>query len=141
MDKCKHCGQILEDGLSICESCKYGVENDKISMNFTLDKKREYKKCGFCNTKLSDFIKYGKTGCGQCYDAFRDEIKKIADNLSFGSTFHVGKFIKPEEMSDEKSKELIDLTRSLNNAIENDDFSKAHEIRMKINKIKEECYD
>ena len=141
MDKCKHCGQILEDGLEVCQSCEQGFANDKISKNFSIDEKSEYKKCGFCNTKLSDFMKYGKVGCGQCYESFDEEVGKMAKKLSFGNHFHVGKFIKPDEMSDEKSSELINLNRLLSKAIENDDFSQAHDIRMKINKIKEECYD
>ncbi len=95
-NKCKvneadiHIGHIHSNrkkNLYLCERCSYtlGISTLYIDEEYELNDSFEQfrlseshsAKCPHCDTELSEFLSSGQTGCADCYDAFKVEIKKF----------------------------------------------------------------
>jgi len=97
--------------------------------------------CPTCGLTFEEFTRQGRFGCGDCYKAFRVRLEPIMRKIH-GATLHRGK--SPEEIrSDETAGALIPvkeeerLESKLREAIDNEDFEKAAEIRDKLKTMRE----
>ena len=102
--------------------------------------------CNNCGLTFEDFINTGKFGCSNCYDAFESKIDPILKNIQ-GSNRHIGRLgtIKKgkeltkeaeEEKKDSQEKSELDiLKQDLKQAIKEERYEDAAQIRDKIKKI------
>lgn len=87
--------------------------------------------CKKCGMSYEEFQKTGKMGCESCYEAFGERMKPLIKRLH-GSSEHIGKLPGRVSKSIKVSKEIDKLKEQLNNAIKNEEYEKAAEIRDKI---------
>lgn len=96
--------------------------------------------CKLCGSTMNDIKKTGKVGCSECYETFFGELMPTIRSIH-GNTEHIGKHpvieyeTVEEEKSDTKSESLDDLKAQLKQAIEDENFERAAELRDKIKEM------
>lgn len=99
------------------------------------------KACPNCNWTLSKFKSFGKLGCGECYNAFEDEvgdiIKRIqpytshnAENIEFN--------VQKESVEMSKRQRLVSLKSDLQKAIKEERYEDAGLINKEIKQLEKE---
>ncbi|MDR1705609.1 MAG: UvrB/UvrC motif-containing protein, partial [Clostridiales bacterium] len=87
--------------------------------------------CARCGLKYEDFRTEGRLGCAECYTAFRPQIDSILKSIH-GSGEHLGKISRKAPPEITLKRELGNLRRKLKEAIENEEFETAAQLRDKI---------
>lgn len=87
--------------------------------------------CPGCGMSYQEFREAGKLGCSQCYNAFRQQIDAILKNIH-GSGEHLGKVPRSASQTVLNKRELGTLRTKLREAIENEEYEAAAELRDKI---------
>lgn len=87
--------------------------------------------CDKCGMSYEEFKKIGKFGCGNCYQVYGEKLTPILRRLHGNLQYH-GKL--PKKVSDnvKVSKEIEYLKEQLNNAVKNEEYEKAAELRDRI---------
>lgn len=93
--------------------------------------------CPLCKTRLSEVLKTGKFGCGNCYEAFGTYTKQILNNIHSTSQ-HKGKVSAAASEEIKIKKEIEKLKAELGEAIEKQEFENAAKLRDKIKALEEE---
>jgi protein arginine kinase activator len=135
----------------LCESCAEARQDLIMSSPFNMSNllssimesfqgipqvpvKEKTLQCEVCGMTYDEFTQIGKFGCGKCYNAFGSKLVPIFRRIH-GSTRHTGKV--PEKYRDEKKvvKEISDLKAQLDQAILEEQYEKAAQLRDKIKNI------
>jgi len=92
--------------------------------------------CPNCKLTFEAFIRQGRFGCGECYQAFRPRLETIMRKIH-GSSIHKGKL--PASGSNEliPVKEEERLERELKKAIESEEFERAADLRDKLSSLRD----
>ena len=91
--------------------------------------------CPNCGMTYEDFRKFGRLGCSECYNAFKEQLSVLLKKIH-GSNQHLGKApIKLPQPIKKKIDMLQDFKRQLQQAIEEEDFEKAAQLRDKIREV------
>ena len=87
--------------------------------------------CPLCGMRFTEFLKDGKTGCGECYKTFSSSLSSTVKRIH-GSAEHCGK-IPEGRMGEISHKRKIDeLKTKLNDAIEKQEYEMAAKYRDEI---------
>ncbi len=89
-------------------------------------------RCPVCGKSFEEIAKDGKMGCAECYNVFYDKIMPSLNKIH-GKASYVGS--KPFGSEKSVKEELYDLKTQLENAIAEQNFEFAAEIRDRINLI------
>lgn len=94
------------------------------------------KKCPVCSSTIREIYKNGKVGCGKCYGVFEGELAGAIRNMH-GHTTHCGR--TPRNFREKKEiKDKIELfEKERIDAIENENYERAAEIRDQLKKLRE----
>ncbi len=84
--------------------------------------------CPTCGMSLTELSEGGKTGCPECYHAFREHLASVIQRVS-GNKKHCGK--TPQALRKEET-ELEQLRRKLEEAVAAENFEEATILRDKI---------
>ncbi len=88
--------------------------------------------CGFCDLTFDDFKKSGRLGCPHCFTSFESNLRRLLNRIH-GATGHVGKvYLPPDPAAADVDRRLDGLRRSLQRAIEAEDFERAATLRDEI---------
>ena len=95
-------------------------------------------RCEKCGTSYADITRTGMMGCANCYEIFSEQLMPTIRHIH-GNTYHCGKLSKcavdtVSKVEDTKSQ-VQDLKEQLENAIKNQEFEKAAELRDKIKEM------
>lgn len=94
--------------------------------------------CSRCGLSAADLKRTGRLGCADCYGHFAPHLRRLLRRLH-GGTHHVGKQFAPGAASpDDPGSRLIGLRRSLQRAIEAEDFERAATLRDQIRRLEVE---
>ncbi len=96
---------------------------------------KSLKRCETCNSSFEDIVNNGKMGCADCYSIFKDEILPTIKKIH-GKTIHTGatpSYTIEEEKEDNK---IEALENKLQEAIKNEEFEKAAEIRDELKELR-----
>lgn len=139
--------------LNLCQNCasKYNQPSFVIKQNinlpnfmaglfgqylpvqtWTVEKKPE--RCPNCGTEYQEFIKSGLMGCSKCYEQFVAQIDPLLRRIQ-GSNRHAGKLPKRGGVHLKVKQELETLKNQLQQAISNEEFEKAAQLRDQIKEI------
>ncbi len=90
--------------------------------------------CPVCGISFYEFRNAGRLGCPHDYVCFREELEPLISNVH-GEAQHVGK--RPQRSSGDSSQqtELIQLRREMNDAIGEEEYERASQIRDRIREI------
>ena len=94
--------------------------------------------CPSCGMTYKDFRNIGRLGCSHCYTAFQDELMPLIENIH-GETQHQGK--SPQKSTaevDEKQYVLMKLRSDLRQAVADELYEKAAELRDQIQSLETE---
>lgn len=107
-----------------------------------LPARSETTRCPMCGSTYHDIAKSGQVGCANCYDLFLSELMPSIRRIH-GNTTHCGKkpLISKKEnkttIKSEKSNAIDDLKQQLNDAVSEQNFELAAELRDKIKEMEE----
>lgn len=96
------------------------------------------RRCECCGASFSDIAQSGKVGCSECYEVFKEQLLPSLGRLH-GKTVHVGKVPNEQEVTENVSDKIEILRKSLNEAIKNEEFEKAAELRDEIKALEGEA--
>ena len=95
-------------------------------------------KCAHCGTSYDDFRKFGRLGCSECYDSFKEHLGTLLKKIH-GSNQHLGK--SPAKIPPQDRKHIEDLQglkSQLMQAIQMEDFEQAAQLRDKIRNLEKQ---
>ncbi|MEK7484269.1 MAG: UvrB/UvrC motif-containing protein [Planctomycetota bacterium] len=93
--------------------------------------------CSECGASFSQFRRTGRLGCARDYELFKMELLPLFEKIH-GATQHRGKTPKRVTQAMAKRKELDDLEKSLQAAIENEEYEKAAQFRDRIHALEKQ---
>lgn len=92
--------------------------------------------CPTCGFTLDQFRKEGVLGCPNDYDVFAKSLQPLIEKAHCGKIAHCGKMPSKTSMDTKKQVELLNLRQQLDNAVRNEDYELAAELRDKISETK-----
>lgn len=91
--------------------------------------------CAVCGLTLNDFKRTGRLGCATCYSHFDHHLRSLLRRLH-GGTQHVGKVVlPPDPRQTDYLQRINSLRRSLQLAVESEDFERAAALRDQIRRL------
>jgi protein arginine kinase activator len=94
--------------------------------------------CPSCGMSYKEFRTIGRLGCSQCYMSFQDELLPLIENIH-GETQHAGKSPRKTTAEvDEKQISLRKLRGDLRQAVTEELYEKAAELRDQIQALEAE---
>jgi protein arginine kinase activator len=93
--------------------------------------------CPVCGITFYEFRSQGRLGCPHDYVCFRAQLEPLLTNIH-DSLEHVGKRPKHSAGGSEKRTQLIRLRREMKEAIDDEQYEKASELRDEIQRIENE---
>ena len=148
--KCQKCGKKPADThvkrvingefeeYNLCSDCANSMLGSFFSN--ALPARSEATRCEVCSTSYTDIVRTGMMGCANCYAIFADQLMPTIRRVH-GNTTHCGKHsVFAKKSSSEKQpvsteKTVDTLKTQLKEAIENQEFEKAAELRDKIKEM------
>ncbi len=93
--------------------------------------------CPICGVTFYEFRHAGRLGCPHDYNCFREELEPLIMNIH-GATEHKGKRPKRGAYGADHQARLIQLRREMREAIEQEDYERASQLRDEIRRIEAE---
>ena len=88
--------------------------------------------CSFCEMTFDDFRESGRLGCPHCYTSFERRVRRLLSRIH-GAAQHAGKvYLQPDPSSADLDRRIAGLRRSLEHAVEAEDFERAAVLRDQI---------
>lgn len=116
-----------------------GVLEQQLKLEATAEDLRELdaKECPICGITFYEFRQAGRLGCPHDYIFFREELEPLLVNVHGDST-HIGKRPARSNCDTETQTELIRLRREMKEAVEQEDYEQATQLRDRIRNIESE---
>jgi protein arginine kinase activator len=93
-------------------------------------------KCLGCGSTIPDIAKSGKAGCPECYNTFRREFSGIAGRIH-GRREHTGRAPRKTSEKNEMKKRIAELEAEQTQAVKNENYERAAEIRDELKRLRE----
>lgn len=94
-------------------------------------------RCSCCGSSFSDIVESGKAGCSECYKVFSSELEPSLSRLH-GKVKHVGKIPNTVLSKESENRKIIESMRDqLKQAVKNEQYETAAELRDKIKSMEE----
>jgi protein arginine kinase activator len=96
--------------------------------------KLDKKTCPVCGTSFAEFRQSGRLGCAYDYVCFKEDLEPLLLNIH-GATRHCGKRPSRSLGSPDRQHRLIQLRRELQEAVQQEKYERAAELRDQIQKF------
>jgi protein arginine kinase activator len=134
--------------LHLCESCaaERGVELDTQKSNAPLadflaqigkgvTEGQAAGRCPACGMTAAQLRQTGRLGCSTCYAHYDEHLRGLLRRLH-GGTKHVGKVVLPADAKEnDRAARMVSLRRSLQRAVEAEDFEFAASLRDQLRQL------
>ncbi len=90
--------------------------------------------CPVCGMTFFEFRSHGRLGCPHDYTAFKAQLEPLILNIH-GEAEHTGKRPRQSSASSQQRTQLIQLRRQMKEAIDNEKYEQASELRDEIRRI------
>lgn len=97
----------------------------------------DQKSCPVCGITFLEFRKQGRLGCPHDYECFGKELEPLLVNIH-GETTHTGKVPKTAAGSTHEKTRLIRLRREMKEAVREEDYERACQLRDEIRQIEQD---
>jgi protein arginine kinase activator len=94
------------------------------------------RECPVCGMKFIDFRNTGRLGCPHDYEAFKEELTPLLENIH-GETRHCGKTPRRLPQTRQTQSELVQLRKQLLQAISKEAYEEAAQLRDRIRQLEE----
>jgi protein arginine kinase activator len=91
--------------------------------------------CPKCGITYAEFRSRGRLGCPHDYEVFLPELLPLLERIHHGGAQHVGKSPAATDGRSEADRELIELRRSLAEAIQREQYEEAARLRDRIHRL------
>ena len=95
-------------------------------------------KCKRCGLTLNELNRYGRLGCSQCCESFAEYLEPALKNIHSVTT-HKGKRSENSAVKELPQNKVASLKEKLKEAIKNEEYEKAAELRDIIREIEKEA--
>ncbi|MFE8698570.1 UvrB/UvrC motif-containing protein [Cytobacillus sp. FJAT-53684] len=139
---CEKCAQEKGDMFMFNGTSGFSINNlltGLLNMDPTIHKKEqdpffqeEILQCDQCSMTFQQFIKVGRFGCANCYQAFEEQLKPILKRLQSGNLSHNGKIPARVGGSLHLKKNIEELKYKLKELISKEEFEQAAGVRDEI---------
>jgi protein arginine kinase activator len=143
-----HITEVLPESqfeeLHLCEECaqkylyepqnKPAKESESTSREAEESATLNQMECPSCGQKFSEFRNTGRLGCAAEYEAFRDQLLPLLENIH-GETRHIGKTPRRQPHGLGQRQELTKLRKQLQDAINGEKYEEAARLRDQIRKL------
>jgi len=152
-----HLTQIVKNearSLHLCPACASdkGVQTElgppaaplvdflaQMGKGLPLESATDVRSCTFCGLSLADFKRTGRLGCSHCWVEFEAQLRPLLRRLH-GGTRHAGKiYLSPDPREADRVGRLTSLRRSLQRAVEDEDFERAAALRDEVRELESEA--
>ncbi len=139
MDKLEAEGKLslFGDFPSFFESPMDNIFGALFAPSFANPTKSERKKCTLCGSTFDDLRAGGKVGCAKCYEIFSEELAPTVARIH-GNSKHTGCAPSKFKAKLDRKKQIASLEREMKEAIKEQNFERAAELRDEIKAIREE---
>jgi len=93
------------------------------------------KSCSSCGMTMKEFQSGHLLGCANDYEELSDSLDEIIEKNQGGNTTHKGKVPANAPEDSKKQVEILNLRRQLEDAVENEDYETAAQIRDRIEQL------
>jgi protein arginine kinase activator len=93
--------------------------------------------CPVCGITFYEFRNQGRLGCPHDYICFETELEPLVMNIH-GATEHKGKRPRRGTGASRQQTELIRLRREMKDAVSNEEYERASELRDRIQQLEDE---
>lgn len=97
-------------------------------------KRLDQQACPYCGITFYKFRSQGRLGCPHDYEVFREQLEILLANIH-GDTHHKGKVSRHGPQASRTRTELIRLRREMREAVENEEYERASQLRDEIRRI------
>ncbi|RNF38667.1 UvrB/UvrC motif-containing protein [Planococcus salinus] len=97
--------------------------------------KKEETVCDTCGFSFNKFLNLGKFGCANCYDTFSPQLDEVFKRLHNGNTEHRGKIPASYGSTLKIRKEIEELRKQMQTAIEEERFEEAARLRDEVKEL------
>lgn len=94
--------------------------------------------CLNCGQTYENFRQMGQFGCSECYDTFSGNLDSLLNRIQGGATRHVGKIPGHAGQGLKQKQQLDRLRVDLRQAIQNEEYERAAELRDRIHALEKE---
>ena len=92
--------------------------------------------CSSCGQTMRGFVKHGRLGCANCYEAFDQALKDITRSVQ-KSQNHVGKVPKVFPRSEDTERRVAELETELRKAVNEERYEECVSLRDEIKRLKQ----
>lgn len=136
--------------VNLCESCSkekgvndptgFALTDLLMGMGVAPEAEREptVERCPVCGFTQADLKKTGRLGCSACYDVFSEEIEGMLRNMHKGLE-HIGKAPAMFQRTRQIDQKIKSLKTSLDQAVADEQYEKAADLRDQIRQIEAEA--
>ncbi len=93
--------------------------------------------CPKCGISYAEFRARGRLGCPHDYEVFAPEMVPLLERIHHGGSQHLGKSPSTTGSRSDAERELIELRRSLTEAVQREQYEEAARIRDRIRVVEE----
>jgi|SRR5690554_3863072 len=115
----------------------FGLHKMLASMMDWNPEKSQAKTCPGCGLTEQELHQNGRFGCEQCYETWAPLVEKILSRVQ-GRTTHTGKVPRSAGEKVKKERELGELRRQLEQAVAEERFEEAAQLRDKIRELEKQ---
>jgi len=133
---CEECAG--EEGVTVTQSVSINdVLNSFLASQSSVEELARIK-CPSCGTTFVEFRNQGLLGCPEDYDVFGRALVSVIERAQDGQSRHTGK--KPGQIVqlDPVQQERLRVQRDLREAVENEDYERAAQLRDRLGELKSE---
>ena len=91
--------------------------------------------CPKCGITFREFRLKGQLGCPHDYEAFRSVLEPLIERAHDGATQHIGKVPSTAGATVRKNTDLLRLKRELQDAVDQENYEQAVQLRDQIEKL------
>src|SRR5262249_44668875 len=95
------------------------------------------RECPVCGMKFIDFRNTGRLGCPHDYEAFKEELTPLLENIHGDPARHCGKTPRRLPHARQAQSELVQLRKQLAQAVTKEAYEEAAKLRDRIRKLEE----
>ena len=97
--------------------------------------------CDKCSMTFRQFVRVGRFGCANCYEAFREQLIPVIRRLHSGNTSHKGKIPKRVGGHIQIQRNISELRMKLNELVTKEEFEEAVRVRDEIRMLEKTLSD
>lgn len=101
---------------------------------------KEERECPVCHLKFNDFKRTGMLGCGNCYNAFKDDMTPLIRRIH-GNIEHTGKVPARTGGALKVRREIGRLKEELKLAVNHEEYERAAKLRDEIKNLESKSND